>query len=546
MASCAGAADAVHFRWFKYQGHDTRFAQPLPKGHYRNPILAGFHPDPSVVRVGDRFYLVNSTFAWFPGIPVYESRDLVHWRQIGHAIQRASQIDYAGLGVSRGIFAPDISFHDGKFYVVTTAMDAGGLFLVTADNPAGPWSQPTWFGKIKNVIDPSLFFDDNGKAYIVYNGPPKGRPAYKGERAIWMQAFDVAHDRLVGPRKMVLDGGVPVPGYPHPVWVEGPHLYKHHGWYYLMCAEGGTSLQHSEVVLRSRSPWGPFKAYAHNPILTQRNLPADRPHPVINAGHADLVSGPDGSWWAVFLASRAYGKTHFNTGRETFLLPVHWHAGWPTILAPGKVVPMQAPAPAFMHSQASQAPLTGNIVWRDDFNAPTIGPGWMTLRAPASRWYDLTSRPGSLTIHPLPYRLDGGHSPSLLARRQQNLRFSASTALTIPVHAGVVAGMVAFQNENHWYFLGVRNVHGRAEVFLQKRDGKTTTTVAKALIDASGPLELKMRGELGDYSFAYRPHGAAWHRLGRDEDGTILSTDVAGGFVGTMIGLYARTGEKHP
>ncbi|WP_050984355.1 glycoside hydrolase family 43 protein [Rhodanobacter sp. 115] len=537
MPAWAGAQQAVRFHWFEYSGHDAAFAQPLPPGHYRNPVLAGFHPDPSVVRVGDRFYLVNSSFAWFPGIPVFESRDLVHWRQIGNVIERPSQFDYDGLGVSRGMFAPSIAFHAGTFYVVDTAVDGSGTFLATATDPAGPWSDPKILPGIDG-IDPSLFFDDDGKAYLLNNGPPQGKPLYKGHRAIWMQAFDVARRRPVGPRKVVLNGGVDLSR--DPIWIEGPHLHKRGGWYYLSCAEGGTGPQHSQVVLRSRSPWGPYQPYAHNPILTQRDLPADRAHPIVDAGHADLVQGPDGSWWAVFLASRAYGRTHFNTGRETFLLPVHWKDGWPIILEHGQVVPQVVAAPGFMRGNAPQAPLSGNFSWRDDFDETTLGHAWMTLRAPRQAWVDLTSSPGNLSIHPLAEGLDSPHDPSFLARRQQHLVFDASTALDVPTRPGIAAGIVAFQNGAHWYFLGVHRVGDHVELFLKKRDGGAVTTVAHTRIEPDAPLQLRISGDGGAYAFAYDTDGKGWRWLRRDEDGTILSTDVAGGFVGTMLGPYAR------
>lgn len=325
----AAPAPPVYFDWFEYSGHDAAFETPLPAGHYRNPILAGFHADPSIVSANGRFYLVNSSFTYFPGIPVFESVDLVHWKQIGNVIDRPGQLDFDGLSVSRGIFAPAIAYHDGMFYVVTTAVDSGGNFIATARDPAGPWSDPHWLPGVGG-IDPSLFFDEDGTVYLLNNDEPPGPQRYEGHRAIWMQQIDLATFQPVGPRKVLIDGGVEPAK--NPIWIEGPHLYKRDGWYYLSDAEGGTGPQHSQVVLRSRDVWGPYVPYADNPILTQRDLPDDRPLPITNAGHADLVEGPDGSWWAVFLASRNYDTRHYNTGRETYLLPVEWRNGWPVIL----------------------------------------------------------------------------------------------------------------------------------------------------------------------------------------------------------------------
>jgi len=533
----AWAQEPVHFEWFEYRGRDAAFEQPLPPNHYRNPILAGFYPDPSVVRAGDRYYLVNSSFSYFPGLPVSESRDLVHWRQIGHVIDRPAQMDFDGQRISRGLFAASIAFHDDLFYVVGTEVDRGGNFVATAKDPAGPWSDPVWLKQVEG-IDPSLFFDDDGKAYLLNNGEPEGKPLYDGHRAIWMQQFDIATRQTVGPRRVLLNGGVDLSK--QPIWIEGPHLYRREGWYYLSCAEGGTGPQHSQVVLRSRSPWGPYAPYEHNPILTQRDLPAGRADPIVNAGHADLVEATDGSWWAVFLASRSYGDGHYNTGRETYLLPVAWKDGWPTILEPGHAIPQVAAASAFMHGTATQAPLAGNFTWRDDFDRTVLDNAWTYLRAPKQSWADLAAQPGQLTVHPLAEGLDSLHNPSFLARRQQHLAFDASTELAVPARPGVAAGIAAFQNETHWYFLGVRRVGARAELFLEKRAGEATETVARVSIEPDAPLQLKISGDAGAYSFAFDADGKGWQWLRRNEDGTILSTDVAGGFVGTMLGPYAR------
>ncbi|MET0289565.1 MAG: glycoside hydrolase family 43 protein [Pseudoxanthomonas sp.] len=530
------AAVAV-FDWFEYVGHDAAFEAKVPAGSFRNPVLAGFHADPSVVAANGKFYLVNSSFTYFPGIPVFESDDLVHWRQIGHVIHRPSQLDFDGLSVSRGVFAPAISFHDGTFYVVTTAVDNGGNFIATATNPAGPWSDPIWLKSIGG-IDPSLFFDDDGQVYLVNNDAPRGTPRYEGHRAIWMQQIDLAARTPVGPRRVLVDGGV-TPAE-QPIWIEGPHLYKRQGWYYLSAAEGGTGPQHSQVVLRSRQIWGPYRPDPGNPILTQRDLPPGRPQPITNAGHADLVQGPDDSWWAVFLASRNYARVHYNTGRETYLLPVTWKDGWPRILDRGKIIPYVLPAPSFMRGNADQAPSTGNFNWRDDFDDPVPGHAWVYVRVPKTSWVDLTAQPGHLTIHPLAQGLDTLGNPAFLARRQQHLAFVASTSLALP-QAGTAAGIAAFQNEHFWYFLGVRRTAAGAEVFLEKRGGKAPATVvaSRRLQPAGATVSLKIQADGGAYAFGYDDgHAPQW--LVQQQDGTLLSTEVAGGFVGAMIGPYAR------
>jgi xylan 1,4-beta-xylosidase len=531
-------AQTVSFDWFEYTGHDALFSEALPAGSYRNPILAGFHPDPSITRAGNKFYLVNSTFAYFPAIPVFESTDLVHWRYIGNVINRPSVLNFDGLGVSRGVFAPAIEFHDGTFYVLNTAVDSGGNFLTTARNPAGPWSAPRWLREVDG-IDPSIFFDTDGKAYLLNNGPPQGTPLYEGHRAIWMQELDVAHARLIGPRRVLVNGGVDLAS--KPIWIEGPHLYAHAGWYYLMCAEGGTASNHSEVVLRSRSPWGPYTPFEGNPILTQRDLPSGRVNPITSAGHADLVTAPDGTWWAVFLATRPYEAQYYNTGRETFLLPVTWRDGWPVILEQGRAIPTVARSPNLPARPEPVPPQTGNFTWRDDFERRSLDPAWLQVRVPKRVWLDLRTKPGWLTIHPLRAPLDGLGNPSFLARRQQHISFDASTVFELPPHGGVAAGIAAFQSENYWYFLGARRTGAQVQVFLEKKSGTHQETVATTSVNPGKRVKLRVSGDGRAYSFFYDLDDQGWKTLKQNDDGSILSTAVAGGFVGAVIGPYART-----
>jgi xylan 1,4-beta-xylosidase len=540
FAAPAFAQQPVLFDWFEYSGKDAVFEAPLPEGSYRNPVLAGFHPDPSIARAGDRYYLVNSSFAFFPGIPVFESTDLVHWRQIGNVIDRPSQLDFDGLGMSRGVFAPAIEYHDGIFYVVNTAVDSGGNFIATATDPAGPWSDLHWLPTIGG-IDPSLFFDDDGRTYLLNNDAPVGKPRYDGHRAIWMQEFDLAKMQPFGPRKVLIDGGVDPSK--NPIWIEGPHIFKRDGWYYLHCAEGGTGPQHSQVILRSRKVWGPYTPYENNPILTQRDLPADRAHPITNAGHADLVEAADGSWWATFLASRNYGGVHYNTGRETFLLPVEWKDGWPMILEPDREIAYVAPGPSFMTRTGTQAPSTGNFTWRDEFDKPALDRAWMYVRVPKQSWVDLTGHAGQLAIRPLVEGLDTLRNPAFLARRQQHTTFEASTAFRIPVEVGTEAGIAAFQNETHWYFLGVRRKGKNIELFLEKNSSEGRHVVATSTLPASDSLKLKIAGDGANYSFGFDA-GQGWQWLKQNKDGTLLSTDVAGGFIGAVIGPHARIAQE--
>ena len=536
----AAAPAPVAFDWFEYTGRDTVFAAPLPAGSFRNPILAGFYPDPSVCRVGDDYYLVNSTFAYFPGIPIFRSRDLVNWTQLGHVIDRPAQLDYSKAGVTRGLFAPTINYHDGTFYVLCTMIDGGGNFLVTAKDPAGPWSDPIWLKF--DGIDPSLCFADDGRAWLVNNGnPPDNQPLYSGHRAIWIQEFDLAAKKLTGPRSIIVNGGADLAK--KPVWIEGPHLFQHGGWYFLCCAEGGTSDQHSQVVLRSKSPTGPFVPWEKNPILTQRDLDGTAPGAVTCTGHAELVAGPDGQWWSVFLGCRPFAGKYWTTGRETFLLPVTWtDDGWPRILPPGERVPFVAVAPKIKTpAPAAPVPLTGNFTWRDDFSAKALSPLWIMLRQPRETWWSLDA--GSLRLTPRTESLYGKGNPSFFARRLQHARFDATTSLTAPADPNVAAGLVVFQNETHYYFLGVRRTADGLSVFLESANGKSPELIATAKLPAAAGLQLHLTGEDLKLSFAYSTTPGTWQTLVSDADAVPITVQAAGGglhFTGAVVGLYAR------
>lgn len=549
------AAEPVAFDSFTYTGRDPAFAAPLPAGHYRNPILAGYYPDPSICRVGDDYYLINSTFAHFPGIPIFHSRDLVNWKQLGHVIDRPTQLKYDGLGITRGIFAPAISHHHGVFYVVCTMVDAGGNFLMTATDPAGPWSDPVWLDF--DGIDPSLFFDDDGRAWMVNNGnPPDNQPLYQGHRAIWVQEFDIAAKKLVGPRSIIVNGGVDLAK--KPVWIEGPHLYKKDGWYYLCCAEGGTSWQHSQVILRGKSPTGPFTPWDKNPILTQRDLDpaAAGPHPVTCTGHADLVIGPDGNWWSIFLACRPYAPDRWATGRETFLLPVKWtDDGWPLILPPGERVPYVVKAPgranppdepspeaARQGRLALPVPLNGNFTWTDNFDQAKLSPLWIMLRTPRQNWWSLAG--GHLSLTPQSELLSGKGNPSFLGRRLQHSKFETSVRLQVPATAGTSAGLAAMQNETHHYFSGVRRTAGGLVAFVEVQNGpKPETLVTRPLPTDTKSIELRLTGDGLTLAFDYALSPGAWQPLLPKADSYPISVQAAGGglhFTGALVGPYAR------
>ncbi len=527
----------ISFDWFEYSGEDPFSQTAAGPGQYHTPILTGFYPDPSICRAGDDYYLVNSTFAYFPGLPIFHSKDLVNWRFVGNAINRPDQLRYQGIDVSGAIFAPSITYHEGTFYIVCTMVGSNGNFVITAKDPAGPWSDPVTLDF--PGIDPSLFFDDDGRAWIVNNDGPDGEPLYDGHRAIRIQEFDPVEMKVFGPRKVLVNGGVDIST--KPIWIEGPHLYKVNGWYYLSAAEGGTGPGHSQVVFRSKSVEGPYEPWTNNPILTQRDLPSDVPNAVTCAGHAQFTVGPDGKWWAVFLGVRPYNNSFSPMGRETFLLPVDWPAdGWPMILPPTVRVPVVQNSPNGVTVQQDPAlPLSGSFFWKDDFRSSQLSPAWIMLRTPSESWWKLDAA-GHILLTPSSQQLSGSGNPSFLARRVQHPRFVASTSLDVPRESGVSAGLPLFLNEKHYYFLGVRRSATGQEVFLEKANGGAPETVQSAPLENVKKVALRVKSSNEKCSFEYATDSGEWKTLADDQDATIVTSAVGGGFVGATVGMHVR------
>ncbi|NQU87039.1 MAG: glycoside hydrolase family 43 protein [Mariniphaga sp.] len=501
----------------------------------QNPINPGFYPDPSICQAGDDFYMVNSTFCWFPGIPVFHSRDLVNWKQIGHVLDQTSQLPVQGLQISRGVFAPAIEYHDGIFYVLNTLVDAGGNFIVTATDPAGPWSEKIWLREIDG-IDPSMFFDDDGKCYIINNGPPPDNISlYNGHRALWLQEFDYNEMKLIGPRKIIVDGGVDISK--EPSWIEGPHIYKIDGLYYLMAAEGGTAEGHSEVIFKSEDVWGPYIPWENNPILAQGGSIGSRIFPITSTGHADLVETSTGEWWAIFLGCQPYEPTaenYYNTGRETFMAPVKWDNGWPIIGEKTDSLLRSYPAPDLPEYKPEGYEPLNQFPVNDDFSEESLALYWNFMRVPEENWYNLKN--GLLEITSRTEPLSGRGNPSFIGRRQQHAFCEVSTKMEyFPLNGINEAGLVVWQNEQHYYSLVKTFAEDKPMLKLKK----VNEVIAEAELEGDSPLELKIIAKGKDYDFLFRYPEKEWNIVAENVDGTFLSTRRAGGFVGAYFGMYA-------
>ena len=532
------------FTSYVYQGEDQVYENnPLKPDEFYNPILQGCYPDPSITRKGDDYYLVTSTFAMFPGVPIFHSKDLVNWTQIGHVLDRKSQLKVQDTGISAGIYAPSIKYNANNetFYMITTqfAGDINNMVVKTKD-PFQGWSEVY---KLKfNGIDPSLFFDDNGKAYVVHNdAPDRGKELYNGHRVIKIWEYDVENDQVIaGTDKIIVDGGVDISR--KPIWIEAPHIYKKNGIYYLMCAEGGTGDWHSEVIFTSENPMGPYVPAPNNPILSQRYLNSNRANKVDWAGHADLVEGTDGKHYGVFLAIRPNEKGLVNTGRETFILPVDWSGKYPVF--ENGLVPMEPKLkmPKGVENKTGTEGFfpNGNFTFTDNFTAPKLDYRWIGMRGPREDF--ITTSKNGLNIKPFAVSIKAVAPVSALFQRQQHQHFTATTTMKFtPKSENELAGLTCYQSERFNYVFGITKKDKDFYILLEKTEKGQSKIIASAKIDVKMPVQLQVTAKGDEYKFNYSVDGVNFTNLGGIVSGDILSTNVAGGFTGSLIGLYATS-----
>lgn len=469
---------------------------------YRNPVIPGFHPDPSVCRVGNDFYLVNSSFQYFPGVPVFHSRDLIHWKQIGNVLDRDSQLQLKGATSWTGIYAPTIRYNEGLWYVITTNVGGGGNFLVTAKTPKGPWSDPVWLKQ--QGIDPSLYFE-NGHCYMVSNP----------DNALTLCEIDPNTGRQLTESIPIWHGT----GNRYP---EGPHIYKKNGWYYLLVSEGGTELAHRLTIARSHNIWGPYEADPHNPVLTNCNV-LGQSKQIQGTGHGDLVQAADGSWWIVFLAYRNYGGSYHHLGRETCLAPVKWpESGWPVVYG-GQAIDTLMKAETLSQTLVPEG--GGGI----SFKNGKLGPEWIYIQNPVRNNYEF--REGALRLHGSVSSLTENDHPTFVGRRQEHAGFSAETTVT-PVD--VEAGLSVYQINNGHFDLFVKDGKVQLRCVL-----KNIHYIVNCVGTKAGKTRLRICSDGNNYYFEYAAGGRPYRRLGALAC-SLVSTEVAGGFTGVVLGMYAQ------
>ena len=514
----------------------------------RNPILRGFNPDPSIVRVGDDYYIATSTFEWFPGVQIHHSRDLAHWRLLARPLTRASQVNMLGDPDSCGVWAPCLSYDGGQFWLVysdvkrygrtTQGAPAGASlrdvhnYLVTSPRIDGEWSDPVYLNS--SGFDPSLFHDDDGRKYVV-NMLWDHRPGQNRFAGIVLQEYSATEGRLVGQAEVIFKGtalGL----------TEGPHLYKRNGYYYLLTAEGGTGWGHAVTMARSRALRGPYDVDPAGPVLTSRHRPDSE---LQRAGHADLVETQGGETYLVHLCGRPVpNRGRCTLGRETAIQRMRWtDDGW-LRTEDGEGVPrVLVPGPALAPHRFAAPPM------RQDFDAPELPIDFQWLRSPApEELFSLTERPGHL-------RLYGRETPgslfrqALVARRQQAHCYSASTVVDFEAEGyQQMAGLVCYYNGSKFHYLYVSHdaalgKHIRVWSCLPDQVQADVFSAPRA-VPAGAPVELRVEVDYERLYFAWRLQGQEWRRMPGPLDASILSDEAAApgtpNFTGAFVGMCCQ------
>ena len=498
----------------------TSFAQTA----YKNPVIAGFYSDPSICKVGDDYYMVHSSMGYFPGLPIFHSKNLVNWQQVGYALTRKEQLPLDKAGVTLGIFAPTIRYHNGLFYIITTNITAKGTFYVTAKDPAGEWSDPIWTDI--PGIDPSLFFDIDGKVYVT-SSVNWGQNVKKG---IYLTEIELGTGKLLSKPQNIWEGT----GGRYP---EGPHIYKKDGFYYLMIAEGGTEFGHKVTIARSKYLNSPYNSNPANPILTHSNMNAET-SPIQGLGHGDLVETQDNNWFMVAHAFRQFDG-HQILGRETFLLPVRWDTNaWPVVNGDGSVdFDMQAKLPAQLLTEPSP-------INRNEFDVPKLSIEWNYLNNPIENNYSLTARKGFLRLIGNSENLNQLPGTTFVGRRQQHHDFEVTVNLDfIPQKPNEEAGITIYKSTNYHYDLCIKSKNNKRILVLKYQLGKIEH-IEKEILIQNGPVLLKVIGNKEFYSFEFAQANNPFEKMS-EVDTRFLSSVTVGGFTGNFIGLYATgNGQK--
>ena len=514
--------------------------------HFNNPILRGGYPDPSICRVGSDYYLVNSSFEYFPGLPIHHSTDLVNWNLIGHGLHRRTQctgpMNLVDVQSNGGIHAPTIRYHDSTFYIITTNVYQPQTkgeptqfinFIITANQPEGPWSDPIII-KGAPGIDPDIFFDDDGKIWYTGTHAPE-KPNFQGEGEIWMQELNPESFQLTGERHYLWRGAC------QGTWAEGPHIYKKDGWYYLLIAEGGTHFNHAVMVAASKHITGPYEPNDRNPIFTTRHMSYD--YWVNSTGHADLIELPNGEWKMVCLGIRNEVNRGSNMGRETMLLPVTWEQEPYEWKEMKYTWPVCAPKTGKLE-QSQPYPLPRNTKYNDtyfedDFNQENLDLHWTSRRVAPENAIDLKLQPGFLRMKYIPETIGERKAYNFMGIKQQESEFELVTAMQFsPKLNGEESGLALIQKDNNYILFDVKREDNEnvLQLVIKKHDKPAFIKKDLVLEKKTKQIELKVIAYSDHYAYYYRyKSNDLWISFDTSANDILISR----GYTGAHLGLYA-------
>lgn len=501
---------------FLFMVQSNGHAQPTI---FRNPILPGFNPDPSICRVGEDYYAVTSSFVTFPGIPIYHSKDLVNWELTGYGITRPGMVNFTGLKDENGIWAVTIRYHDGLFYLISGCNKCGGNFYITAKDPRGPWSDPVWLKEAPG-IDPSLFWDNDGTCYYTGNYWDF-KKSWPGQVAIWMQELDLKQRKLVGERKIISYGYANNAAY-----TEGPHLYRVDNKYLLLTSEGGTDQYHAVAAHHSTTLWGPYVADKINPVLSHRQLGSA--YPIQAVGHADMVQTQNGEWWAVVLGKRVINGA-VPLSRETFLCRVKMEDGTPLFNPGFGTVLLEQERPELPWSPVKPLPA------RDEFETASLSLPWQFIRVPEKPFYQLKN--GRLIMDVQPQVADSLANSSMMVQRIKDPGFSATTYLRFKTSdPGEEAGLILYRGSGNYYAL----LKGQSEIRLVRTCNGKKELVAKAPYTKTD-VYLRATANKLDVVFSFGASPDSMEPVGSTQSMTVLAESPVNRFNGPVVGMYATS-----
>lgn len=516
----------------------------------KNPIIPGYYPDPAICRVGDDFYLACSSFEMSPGIPIFHSKDLAHWKQIGNAMTMENGFHMEKNTLVGGVMAPTLRYHNGLFYIINTNFSDKGNYIITAEDPAGPWSEPHWLTDVPG-IDASIFFDNDGQAYIMGTGDVWDNGTGVKERGIWLAKYDMEKFCMAGEPVTIFNSALRVGSAP-----EAPHLYHIGDYYYLMIAEGGTEHYHAVMIARSKEIFGFYEGNPANPVMTHRHMGFTSP--IINVGHADFVDLPDGSWYAVMLASRLIDKEYKNLGRETFICPVVWEREWPLFSPETGKIEWEYDAPASLPWTIEETKKTTY-----DFDTEELEPEWVCLGTPYEKFYSIQD--SKLSIRCIrqklvddlqPMTMDGegknyDRYVAMLAQRQCAIHTKIACRMEFMPENDESAGLAIVQAMNHQMHLERAEENGKQvlRLVMYTSDftcppyfpGFESETHREILAETEWKekeivLEIEMEGEM--FTFRYGTSKEEMHVL-CTADGGMINPEKVGCMTGTVMGMFA-------